>query len=216
MNKRCFIFGNSPTILKEDLKSIADEDIFIVNRGYKIKSYVDFKFTNMKYYVLSDKKHAKIYIHEIQSHTKEMIKYVCSTIQPGDQKQLHGEIRLFNRSDETEFNRWPESFEQGWAWPKTVVTDAVMIAYFLGYTEIYLLGVDLDYSNASGNYFYPASQHDIKMRNNIPNSIDHILSTLTKVSEGLFNRNVKIANLSKQFKHKDVMPTSTLELVNNS
>lgn len=214
MNKRCFIFGNSPGLAEEDLRYIADEDIFICNRGYKIKGCVDFKFTNMKYYVLSDPKHAKVYIDEIVPNTQHMIKYVCSVLRPKEQGLLRGEIRFFNRTKEEEFGRWPQSLEQGWGRPRTVVADAIMIAYFLGYKEIYLLGVDLDYSHPTSNYFYPASAHDIRNKNNIPNSLEHILPALSRICLELCRKDVKLVNLSRGFKHTGVMPTATLARIN--
>ena len=68
MNKRCFIFGNSPSLLEENLKLIENEDVFICNRGYKIKEVENVNLNNLKYYVLGDKLHAETFLDEIKSN----------------------------------------------------------------------------------------------------------------------------------------------------
>lgn len=212
MNKRCFIFGNSPSLLEENLKLIENEDVFICNRGYKIKEVENVNLNNLKYYVLGDKLHAETFLDEIYEKTKGLKIYLASNItDPKVLKKFESIYEVYKRIDKP-FSDFPLTFNQGWGKGKTVIVDAIIIAYFLGYKEIYLLGVDLDYSYTN-NHFYKDSSFEIKYKNNVPKSLKQILKSLDIISKYFDSKNIKFRNLSKRFKHIDYVKKSKLESV---
>lgn len=210
MNKRCFIFGNSPSLLEENLKLIENEDVFICNRGYKIKEVENVNLNNLKYYVLGDKLHAETFLDEIYEKTKGLKVYLSSKIT--DSKVLNkfkSSYETYKRIEKP-FTDFPLTFNQGWGKGKTVIVDAIIIAYFLGYKEIYLLGVDLDYSK-SNNHFYKDTEFEDKHKNNVPKSLKKILRSFEIINKHFNTQNIKIRNLSKNFKYSDYIRKTNLE-----
>ena len=212
MNKRCFIFGNSPSLLEENLKLIENEDVFICNRGYKIKEVENVNLNNLKYYVLGDKLHAETFLDEIYEKTKGLKVYLSSKItDPKVLKKFESSYEVYKRIEKP-FIDFPLTFNQGWGKAKTVIVDAIIIAYFLGYKEIYLLGVDLDYSYTN-NHFYKDTSFEIKHKDNVPKSLRKILRSLDIISKYFDSKNIKFRNLSKRFKYTDYVKKSKLESI---
>lgn len=208
MNNRCFILGNAPSLLNEDLSLIKNEDIFTCNRGYKIKS-LDLDF---KYYVLADRKHAQVFHKEIEQETSHAKRFFSSALKKRNTIEIfHNQYTMFNRTEEL-LTKFPDTFEQGWGRTRNVVTDAIIIAYFLDYKEIYLLGVDLDYSN-DNNHFYEESNFETKHKNKVPDNLQEILNGLKFVSNELKKKNVNVINLSKGFSHTKYLQTNRLEYI---
>lgn len=210
MANRCFIFGNSPGLLEEELTKLQNEHIIICNRGYKIKQCVDFKFHNINTHVLADAKHARQFIDEIAEHTRDMTNYVCSVVDPIHRDRLHDPVVMFPRIREEVFNQWPGHLSQGWGRTRNVICDAIMIAHFMGYDHIYLLGVDLDYGDGN-NHFYDCSEFEVRNRKNVPNSLSYILSAMQIMSTELQRRGKTLVNLSRGFRHGQTMQCGTLE-----
>ena len=50
-DQRCFILGNAPSLLDEDLSLLKNEKVFITNRGYKAK---EFGLDHFDYQVIVD------------------------------------------------------------------------------------------------------------------------------------------------------------------
>ena len=48
----------------------------------------------------------------------------------------------------------PTEYYDGWGKAVTVVVDTALIAFFLGFKEIYFLGVDLYYKDNNKTHFY--------------------------------------------------------------
>lgn len=206
MNDRCFILGGAPSLLNEDLSLIKNEDIFTCNRGYKIKS-LDLDF---KYYVLADRKHAQEFYKEIEQETSHAKRFFSSALRRKNTIEVfNNQYTVFNRS-EGSLKKFPDTLEEGWGRTRNVVTDAIIIAYFLGYKEIYLLGVNLDYSN-DNNHFYEESNFETRHKNKVPDNLQEILNGLKFVSDELKKKNIKLTNLSKGFKHTKYLQIDQLE-----
>jgi len=208
LNDRCFILGAAPSLLNEDLDLIKNEDIFTCNRGYKIKSLgLDFK-----YYVLSDRKHAQEFYKEIEQETSHAKRFFSSVLRRKKTIEVfNNRYTVFNRSSDL-LTKFPDTLDQGWGKTRNVVTDAIIIAYFLDYKEIYLLGVDLDYSN-DNNHFYEESSFETRHKNKVPDNLQEILNGLKFVSDELKKKNVNVINLSKGFSHTKYLQTNRLEYI---
>jgi len=60
--ERCFILGNAPNLIDEDLNLLKDETIFITNRGYKAREH---GLTHYNYHVVVDQKFYDDYADEL-------------------------------------------------------------------------------------------------------------------------------------------------------
>ncbi len=157
---RCFILGSAPSLIEEDLSLLKNENIFIVNRGYKA---LDHGLTHYDFYVCIDKRVYEKNQKEIQENTKFPRFYNHTFLD--SEKYWKGSkekfIPIFKHENKNSIlykslvlNIMPTNYYDGWGNSSTVVLDTAMIAFFLGYKEIYLLGVDLSYKNNTETHFY--------------------------------------------------------------
>lgn len=140
--ERVFILGNGPSLTKCDLEKLADERTFGVNKIYLLFDQIQWKPT---YYTLLDWKMGAAIADDLEI--------------------LGGVVKFF---PERFRGLLPSSKETYWYWPRTVGTHvsdqfssdmvrgvpsratvlvtAIQQAFFLGFRDIYLLGVDASYT----------------------------------------------------------------------
>ncbi|WP_300390896.1 FkbM family methyltransferase [Henriciella sp.] len=165
--KRCFIIGNGPSLKKTDLSPLKNEDTFVTNGFFLKMPELDWTPT---YYVVED--------HLVAEDRKKEI------------NNLHGPTKLFPAylryclnpdKDTIFFNHRPRvSFPDGFDFSfdaddhtfagGTVTFTCMELAAFLGYEEIYLIGVDASYAipkdaTASG----PGRVKELDMKSDDPN-----------------------------------------------
>ncbi len=141
-SKRCFIIGNGPSLNQTDLSFLKDEITFAVNGFFLKLEELDWLPT--------------FYVTEDHLVAEDRAKWINA---------LKGSIKLFpvylayclNEGPDTLFfNHLPrKSFPHGFdfstdasdvTYPGCTVTyTCIQIAFYLGFSEIYLLGVDADY-----------------------------------------------------------------------
>lgn len=155
--KRCFIIGNGPSLSIEDLNMLKNEDCFAVNRIYKIYDQTEWRPT---FYCSSD---ARI-LEEISEDLGDFLEeskavFLSSTVASSIKKEIkeNTKVNFFYVNLESFAEKYPyfssdisrEIFE-GY----TVAYICIQIAVYMGYSEIYLLGTDHNYSvnlNSSGD-----------------------------------------------------------------
>ncbi len=201
--ERCFIIGGAPSLATENLSLLENEKIFICNKGWEA-----FKIglPHYDYYVLSDGNVARFNLTDIEE--KVISPRFYSSVVSRKVPALKNKYIIFDRIKSKLTKTFPKDFNDGWGKVATVVLDAVMIAYFMGFKEIYLLGVDLDYTS-NNTHFYKDDTREIKSKDVM--NIDYVLTTATAISEHLKDRNCNLINLSKGYKIKGFMDTSCLE-----
>ena len=189
--KRCFIIGNAPSLKYEDLEVLHSlhEICFGVNRIYKV-----FEKTNWRptYYVAVDSEICKndyCVIENIKSI--KFIRRFFSEINWRDNN-----IYQFGglSSKKIEFSK---DISNGIYIGNTVIYDSLQIAYYMGFSEVYLLGVDLDLSkkiNEEGRHFY--KWHNNKERLHEGN-LDHILKSFACAADVFKNNGIILRNLSR-------------------
>jgi len=148
IGERCFIIGNGPSLNKHDLSLLKGEYTFGVNGiFYKTEETGFYPY----FYVVEDSSVMKENIEAIKSYDKPKYKFF-----PTVYKNLHG------KNDKTIFFKMNRGFYEksslNYAVPR-FSTDAsdqlfcgqsvthinLQLAYFLGFTEIYLIGMDFSY-----------------------------------------------------------------------
>lgn len=179
--QRCFILGNGPSIKEQDLSLLADEVVFVVNGFYKYEKYYDAK---PDYYVIVDPACFQEGIGMQLLSGIECIReyeHIPALFVPY-------EVRNVVRND-YQWERWANlyyidvtmSFEDGYTkeWDITkpvmgvqcVVQTAALLATYMGFKEIYLLGIEQTdiiasierYRNKYSNpYAYEQTEEELK------------------------------------------------------
>lgn len=154
--QRCFIIGNGPSLTMEDLDKLKNEICFASNKIYLA---FDKTYWRPKYYCTTDQTIVKNNIDKINKiiktnkfstwdvKTKLNVKFKdCLFIEP-------------NRSDYYFFPPKPFKFSfdplKEIYIGNTVTYFMIQLAFYMGFVEIYLLGVDFNYSSGidvNGNY----------------------------------------------------------------
>lgn len=149
--KRCFIIGNGPSIKTQDLRPLADEIVFVTNGFYRYEKYYNVK---PDYYCIVD----ALMFSEEGSALLEGI----DRIKDYDHKPAfilpYGTKELIH--DRFKWNEWTsvyyldggmsftDGYDKKWditkvvASPQNVVQVAMLLATYMGFGEIYLLGIE--------------------------------------------------------------------------
>jgi hypothetical protein len=159
--KRCFIVGNGPSLTLAQLEMIKNEDCFGANRVYKMFSKTDWR---PKYYVIQDPYDMTKGIYENldvpylfvsdyywRQHGMDNPNAICYHIK----RELH-------QTKDLPFSEEISNYVQAAA---TVTYSMIQIAVYLGYNEIYLIGMDHTYANITDD------RGNIIMRNAVKNHV---------------------------------------------
>ena len=145
--KRCFIIGNGPSLTVEDVNALRNEYTFGVNKINKIFDKTEWRPT---FYVVSDV--------EVLRETKDILeaisaKYLFFRI---SQKHMISDAKgnyLFFDEKNAFYGNHPGNFSMDAS--KTLYTggtvayECIQLAVYMGFTEIYLIGMDHSFSVAS-------------------------------------------------------------------
>ena len=139
--EKCFIIGNGPSLKVEDLVNIQ-------NHGYKTfacnRIYLAFKQTSWRpdYYFMSDEKLIEHYdgkVGDIDVNNRFFPLKYKSAIKKGN---FYNTIE-FDYENEGRFSK--NAFE-GICPAGTVTSEMIQFAFYMGFREIYLIGVDFSYN----------------------------------------------------------------------
>ncbi|MCI8534584.1 MAG: DUF115 domain-containing protein [Hungatella sp.] len=152
--KRCFIIGNGPSLTYKDLQKLYEEKeiCFGVNRIYLSFEYTDWRpdyYTACDYFII--KKDAKI-IEELCIE-----KFIRHQFREEFFEKKENIYEYGGLSAEQGDFPFSDDIVQGIYIGKTVVYDSIQIAAYMGFSEIYLLGVDLTanmIAEKEGMHFY--------------------------------------------------------------
>lgn len=145
---RCFIIGNGPSLSKEDLDLLINEKTFAFNRIYDMYPYTEWR---PDFYMMVDKNLLNILKKDIKSlsdsdifiNDKKMVEKFRKLVNI-HQIVLSGEF--FIKKEKMIINKVNEDVFLNFSVTHTVVLSAMEFAFFMGFKEIYLLGVDCNFS----------------------------------------------------------------------
>lgn len=176
--KRCFIIGTGPSLTISDLEKLQNEFTFGTNRIYELFDQTDWRPT---FYVNQDADLIKKFSDKIKE-IKTEYKFL-----PIDFKELFDNKNIFYfvlKHKDYYPRRAPFSKDiskfvaQGF----TVTYGAIQIAAYMGFSEIYLIGVDHNYNiirDAKGNVIrnetennYPKGMKEYINKGNLPRVIE--------------------------------------------
>jgi len=209
IGERCFILGNAPSLAKEDLTSLKKENVFIVNRGYLAR---DLGLQNYTYYVCADENVYNSAHREIQEtviaprfyHYKIYKSKFYAKEDYIPIKKSHSHKGLIN-------GQFPKNFNEGWGNTRTVAFDASLIAYFMGFSKIYLLGVDLYHPTKDNSHFYKVETRENKSFGAYHRRTDEITTLIGRFADFFQEKNIVFKNLSRDFAFKNYMQTDLLD-----
>jgi hypothetical protein len=147
--QRCFIIGNGPSLNIKDLEKLKGEDTFATNRIYNLFGKTSWRPT---YYCIQD--------FVLLNQIKEKLNYVVEQSQfcffssnewktCNKQVKRNKKLNLFYLDTEAFYPNLPKfsnkidfKIFEGF----TVTYVAIQIAVYMGYSDIYIIGVDHNYS----------------------------------------------------------------------
>ena len=147
LNKRCFIIGNGPSLNKVDFSLLKDEYTFGVNSIYYMTERNNFKPT---FYMVEDQ-------HVVYDNLNEINKYnVPYKFFPSQyRKVIKSDSNTFfftmNRGfyEENSPNycipRFSKNCHERMYAGQSVTIMNLQLAFYMGFTEVYLIGMDFDY-----------------------------------------------------------------------
>lgn len=138
---RCFIIGNGPSLVPEDLDILTahNEISFAFNRIYHIFDSTSWRPT---YYISQDEKMLLGCQKEVED-LKAELKFIPAELEWYSDIKIKGST-LFH-IENCDFNKKPlfsEDIAKKIYNSRTVVYTAIQIAVYMGFKEIYLIGVD--------------------------------------------------------------------------
>ncbi|MDR6121903.1 hypothetical protein QFZ87_001500 [Bacillus sp. SLBN-46] len=143
LGKRCFIIGNGPSLRADDLDKLKNEITFAFNRIYYIFDQTDWRPT---YYCSEDDKTIFNSMEEMNSLNIENKFFPVNF--PWDYK-IHfrkANYYIFKFGDRNQEPKFSENILRGIYWGNTVAYTALQLAVYMGFKEIYLIGVDHNFS----------------------------------------------------------------------
>lgn len=206
LNKRCFIIGNGPSLKPEDLELLKNEITFGANKIYNIFNETKWRPT---YYLVQDPvtlNNIKENIEYVKS-SKTFISFTAkikSRFYNTAKNIVYFYINSMNYPEKDPYfsKNVSKEISEGY----TVTYSAIQFASYFGFKEIYLLGVDFNYSitidengqiiqnNNIKNYFGKSSD------NNVPDSVPNLVYNLKafKAAKDYADiNNIKIYNATR-------------------
>lgn len=207
-NEECFILGNSPGLSKENLSLIKNKKIFICNKGYKA---IDLGLPHFNYYVISD----YTVFNKIKNDIKKYVDvpvFISSVLSKKFAKRLKQDYShyvenatIYPKHKGRIIKSIPDDLSQGWVGGFTVLIDAILIAVHMGFKNIHILGMSLDYTQEN-NHFYNDDSREMAHKNTVPQHLDALLENILKLKNELNSRGISIINHSNDWKHYKILP----------
>lgn len=144
--KRCFIVANGPSLRMEDLNRLSDnkEITFGMNRIYMLFDRTQWRPT---FYLVQDPTIIRSCFNEINERVTQSIKFVKV---PGEPKyDLPNSIYFdvdYTKADKGLIPDFYDGAKYTFADANSVSYTALQLAVYMGFSEIYLIGADCNYS----------------------------------------------------------------------
>lgn len=192
--QRCFIVATGPSLRMEDLDVLHsnDEVCFSVNSILKCFDKTVWRPT---YYVVDDYRAIRNNEEYIDGIAKEAA-FVGDSYPPFWEKTHNENVYKYHKHYEYSYSRFPkfsEDFSQRSYLGMTVTYTCLQLAIYMGFKEIYLLGVDCNYKKGSTvNYF-----HSEKIVDNMNHSEESMILAYKAAKKYADEEGIKIYNATR-------------------
>jgi hypothetical protein len=140
--ERCFVVGNGPSLTTDDLEKLSKEVTFACN-----KIYLAFPRTSWRpsYYVLEDDHVIRLHSSDIRARIKAptFVNAQWKHLFDGQRDTMWYRWRLL---DDTDFPRFSSDPLDVLYCRYMVTFICLQLAFFMGFSRVYLVGVDFSYS----------------------------------------------------------------------
>lgn len=141
--QRCFIIGTGPSLTTEDLELLKDEVCFGSNRIFEIYPRTEWRPT---YYINQDYALLQKYVREVNELTPRAM-FLPIDVKPAFGSNPLAHFFVLRHKDyypnDADFSQKLHHYlGQGF----TVTYGAIQMARYMGFSEVYLLGIDHNYS----------------------------------------------------------------------
>lgn len=140
---RCFIIGTGPSLTTDDLELLKDEITFGSNRIFEIYPRTSWRPT---YYMNQDHQLIEKYVDEIGKLDAEGIFLPIEYLHQFAGKDKISYFVLRHRDFYPKDADFSKSIHHYLGQGFTVTYGAIQMAYYMGFSEVYLLGIDHNYS----------------------------------------------------------------------
>lgn len=147
---RCFIIGTGPSIKKQNLSKLKNEYVFTVNNGFNMSNY---KALHSNFHIYVDSLYFSDENSDVWERIESMKKIGKDTECFFPYTKSYSFVDKYHLSNFLNINWLEEDLNVGFTGKEidfrqvtpltgTVVLTAVLLAVFMGFSEIYLLGCD--------------------------------------------------------------------------
>jgi len=143
--QRCFVIGSGPSVNQQDLRPLANEVTFGFNAFYLAAQRFGFLPT---YYLVEDPLPAADNAPALRSlrRTTKIFPWDLRRLLPPDEATIYVHFdRHYGDFPEPGFPRFSDDAVRVVYWGGTVAYMALQLACYMGFTDVYLLGIDLTY-----------------------------------------------------------------------
>lgn len=198
--KRCFILGSGPSIKKEDLKPLKNEIVFALNNFYVHEDFTEIMSGDMPKYYMTAPVHPpqtedewKRWFEDMEKHMPQdtnmifglnsydgNIKYIFDKYAIFKEYKINWYFAGINTSEYYTFNQQDINIANIIWSANTVSIYALIVAIYMGFEEIYLLGMDHNYICKSENdwRFYKDGIHQVNETRRAMQDNSHTQCTL--------------------------------------
>lgn len=203
----CFVIGNGPSLKPEDLSKLTDLNIptFAANRVYKIFEKTYWRPT---YFFCED----PIIIRDIEKKINEIdcrYKFIPIQLKWYDGINIDHAFyfnQIHHRDDSIDYGFFDE-LENKVAWNGTVTITAIQFAAYMGYTDIYMIGVDHSYAkviDSKGNVIedktikdYFDDSYDEGIEKVIDHHLDETTESFYRTNKHFTSKGIHIYNATR-------------------
>lgn len=193
-NERCFIVATGPSLRSEDLDILEKngEIAFSVNGIFHAFQHTKWRPT---YYVSDDYRAINNNSEMIDGIAREAA-FIGDTYAPFWEREHPRSVYKFHKHYEYYYDKGPkftDDFAQKSYTGLTVTYTCIQLAVYMGFKEIYLLGVDCNYiSGSDSNYFFKSGKKD-----SINHETDKTVMAYQSAKRYADEHNIKIYNATR-------------------
>lgn len=208
--ERCFILGNAPSVANQNLLPLRNEIVFSVSQGYKNRFYKKIKPKYHVFPIFSSPQNENLLFFKNEAQKRILADKIFFNIL--DRKFIN-ESQLFSDKDLYYLSMFSNDFMNKFDIPQidktvpgaqSVPIMAIMIAMYMGFKDIYLLGVHHDwfitkkYEYSFTNFFRANDSYvkRSKIFDELP-IINNLFSSYRALHKIAKNNNINIYNASE-------------------
>ncbi|MGG3564211.1 6-hydroxymethylpterin diphosphokinase MptE-like protein [Neobacillus rhizosphaerae] len=212
IGESCFIIGNGPSLTGEDLNKIKNQISFSSNR---INLFLDDTKWSPYYYTFIDARMAVNFFDEVYNMRKKQMFVVVTDAGYSPLKKHFGKecvfLRSYHEHEKSGLPKFSEDLSEKLNTHGTVTYANIQLAIYMGFKNIYLIGVDNNYAinkQEDGSieinkeligkdYFKESYYNSIENAKQVPNNIYAMSQAYKSAKQYCDQRGVKIYNATR-------------------